>query len=109
MKIEWLYEAQAEYRDLLSFHLNNVGRDSARRFADRILGAVGKLEMFPEMGVLRENTLLGKHGFRALFIGKYACIYRIDGDFVYIYHLTDARTDYMYRILGVTASDDNEE
>ena len=53
------------------------------------------------MGVLREETLLGKHGFRALFIDQYACIYKIEGDIVYIYHLVDARRDYIYEIFGM--------
>ncbi len=44
------------------------------------------------MGVFKEERLIGKYGFRALFIGKYVCIYRISGEVIYIYHLADART-----------------
>lgn len=109
MKIEWLYEAQAEYRELLSYYKNTVGAESARRFAKRILGSVRQLERFPEMGVLKEERLLGKYGFRALFIDKYVCIYRIDGQTVYIYHLADARSNYMYHIFGVELFDGNSQ
>lgn len=36
-----------------------------------------RLADFPEMSVLKEGKLLGRHSFRALFIGKYVCIYRV--------------------------------
>ena len=44
---------------------------------------------------------MGRYGFRALFIDQYVCIYRLEGEIVYIYHLADARTNYMYHIFGV--------
>ena len=47
MKIEWLYEAQAEYRELLSYYRNTVGISSARKFADNILETVSRLAEFP--------------------------------------------------------------
>ena len=71
------------------------------KISEKIRGRVRHLADFPEMGVLREETLLGKHGFRALFIDQYACIYKIEGDIVYIYHLVDARRDYIYEIFGM--------
>lgn len=101
MKIEWLYEAQAEYRELLSYYRNTVGVFAARKFADNILETVSRLAEFPEMGVLKEEKLLGRYGFRALFIGKYVCIYRVDEDAVRIFHLADARSNYMYNIFGI--------
>ena len=101
MKIEWLYEAQAEYRELLSYYRNTVGISSARKFADNILETVSRLAEFSEMGVLKEEKLLGRYGFRALFIGKYVCIYRVDEDAVRIFHLADARSNYMYNIFGI--------
>lgn len=36
---------------------------------------------------MKYDTLMGKHDFRALFIDQYACIYKIEMDTVYIYHL----------------------
>ena len=102
MKIEWLYEAQMEYKELLSYYKNTVGVQAARKFSDEILGTIGKLASFPEMGVLKSERLLGKYGFRALFIGKYVCIYRVDEDAVRIFHLADARSNYMYNIFGIS-------
>ena len=101
MRVEWLYEAQQEFGDLLRYYRVTVGDKYARRFAEKILGAVEQLEIFPESGVLKTDTIMGRYGFRALFVDQYACIYRIDGDVVWIYHLVDARRNYIYNIFGV--------
>ena len=101
MKIEWLFEAKNEYRDYLLYYRNKVGAQYARNFSGKILAAVGQLEKFPEIGVLRQDTLMGKYGFRALFVAQYVCIYRIESDTVYIYHIADARKNYMYHIFGL--------
>lgn len=101
MKIEWLFEAQNEFRDFLLYYRSKVGVQYARSFSEKILAAVRQLEAFPEIGVLRQNTLMGKHGFRALFVDQYVCVYRIEDNTVYIYHIADARKNYIYHIFGV--------
>ena len=100
MKVEWLYEARNEYRDILQFYCGQVGTKYARAFADKILKAARQLSSFPESGVLKRETLMGKYGFRALFIDQYVCIYKIVGNIVYIYHFKDARQNYIYQIFG---------
>lgn len=101
MKIEWLHEAQGEFRDLLLYYRNTVGTAYARRFSEKILTSVEQLSTFPELGVLRRDTAIGRHGFRALFIEQYVCVYKIEGETVYIFHLTDARKNYIYHIFGM--------
>lgn len=101
MRIEWLFEAQNEFRDYLLYYRNQVGTKYARSFSEKILSSVAQLEDFPELGVLRRDTLMGKHGFRALFVEHYVCIYRVEEDAVRIYHLTDARKNYTYNIFGI--------
>lgn len=101
MKIEWMYEAQREYAELLSFYRYQVGLESARHFSTMVMSSVENLTLFPEMGVLKPDTVMGKYGFRALFIQQYACIYKITGDIIYVYHITDARRNYIYNIFGV--------
>lgn len=91
MRVEWLSEARNEYRQLLQYYKTEVGLPYTQKFASKILTSVNQLERFPEIGVLKYDTLMGKHGFRALFIDQYACVYKIEGDTVYIYHLADAR------------------
>lgn len=101
MKIEWLYEARREYADLLTYYRYQVGMDAARRFSSKIMDSVENLSLFPEMGVLKQDTLLGKYGLRALFIEQYVCLYRISSDTIYICHLSDARKNYIYSIVGL--------
>lgn len=80
MKVEWLTEARAEYRQFLQYYKTEVGLPYAKKFADTILGSINQLAEFPEMGAVKYDTLMGKHGFRALFMGNYVCVYRIEGD-----------------------------
>ncbi len=101
MKIEWLSEAKSEFRDHLLYYRNTVGVKYARSFSKKVLSAVGQLEQFPQMGVLRQDTLMGKYGFRALFVEQYVCVYRIEDDTVLIYHFADARKNYIYHIFGM--------
>lgn len=101
MKIAWLFEAQNEYRDQLSYYKTKVGSKYATVFARKILSAVRQLQTFPEIGVLRQDTLMGKYGFRAIFIDYYACIYKIENDEIYIFYLTDARKNCIYNIFGI--------
>lgn len=100
MKVKWLYEARNEYREILQFYRTQVGVKYARAFADKVLSAAGQLSRFPESGVLRSETLMGRYGFRALFLDHYVLIYKIQGDTVYIYHFKDARKNYIYQIFG---------
>lgn len=83
------------------YYRTNVGNSYAQKFANKILRAIERLADFPEMGVLKYDTLLGKYGFRALFIGQYVCIYKIENNTVFIYHLADARKNYIYHIFGL--------
>ena len=68
MKVEWLYEARNEYRDVLPFYKAPLDGESARAFADKVLSAVRQLSRFPESGVLRSEALMGRYGFRALLL-----------------------------------------
>ncbi len=101
MKIEWLFESQNEYRDFLTYCKTNVASKYARAFAEKILSSVAQLEPLPEICILRQDTLMGKYGYRALFIDQYVCIYKIEADTVYICHLADARKNYIYHIFGM--------
>ena len=101
MKIEWLYEAQCEFRDLLTYYKTQVGEKYAKKFSDKILSQIQQLSSFPEMGVLKKDTLVGKYGFRALFLDQYVCIYKIEEGTVLIFHLADARKNYIYHIFGL--------
>ena len=88
MKIEWLYEARMEYRELLLYHQNMVGKQSAAKFADNILSSVKKLETFPGS---HQDRLEGKYagkGYKQLLIDNYMAIYKIDETEKTVYVIT---------------------
>lgn len=90
-----------EFLAFLKYYKTEVGAPYSKKFADKVLHATQQLAEFLELGVLKYDMLMGKHGFRALFIGQYVCIYKIAMDTVYIYHFADARKNYMYHIFGM--------
>ncbi len=109
MRLEWLYEARCEFTELLEECRAREGPQAARDMSRRVLDQVEGLAEAPRAGVLRRNTLLGRHGFRALLIGRCACIYRIEEDAVRVYHLTDAERGDLYQILGIVSPDTDRE
>lgn len=60
--------------------MTQVGNPHAEKLPKKILRAVTQLADFPEMGVLKYDTLMGKYGFRALFIAQYVCVYKLGND-----------------------------
>ena len=101
MRVEWLNEARNEFLAFLKYYKTEVGAPYARKFADKVLHATQQLADFPELGVLKYDTLMGKHDFRAVFIDQYVCIYKIETDAVSIYHFADARKNYIDHIFGM--------
>ena len=101
MRVEWLYEARCEFRDFLTCCKASLRSQYARRFSDKELGQVQHLADFPEIGVLRKETLMGRHGFRALFIDQYVYIYKLEGDIILVHHLADTKKSYIYQIFEV--------
>ena len=89
------------FRSFLLFYKAKVGARYAKAFADKIQKGVRQLVRFPEPGVLRNGALMGRSGFRDLFIGQYVCIYKIQDNSVFIYHLADGRWNYIYHIFGM--------
>ena len=109
MRVEWLYEARCEFEQLAASQRSSGGAQAAQAFSRQILDAVEALARAPRAGVLRRNTLLGRHGFRALLAGRYACVYRIEEDAVRVYHLADATDGELYQILGVVGPKTDRE
>ena len=101
MRVEWLYEARCEFRELLAYYRAAAGAEAARELSDRVLSAVEALADAPRAGVLRREGVLGRHGFRTLSVDRYACIYRVEEGVVRVYHLTDGSRDGLFELLGV--------
>ena len=63
MKVEWLTEARAEYRQFLQYYKTEVGLPYAKKFADTILGSINQLAEFPEMGAVNMIRSWGNTAF----------------------------------------------
>ncbi len=93
-KIEILAPAWRELDEVASYHLLMVGKISAKKITDKILGALERLEEFPLSCPYVPDTELRNQGYRMLICDKYVCIYRLLGDTAYVYHIAHGATEY---------------
>lgn len=97
--IEFLSSAWKELDDIADYHIQKVGKKSAKRLFDKIMNAIEKLENFPFMAPLIRDEHLSKEGYRILISGEYVCIYRVLKETIYIYHIANGRTEYKNLII----------
>lgn len=93
-KIEILAPAWRELDEIASYHLMMVGKISAKKITDRILGSLERLEEFPLSCPYVPDVELKNQGYRMLICDKYVCVYQLIGDTVYIYHIAHGATEY---------------
>jgi len=93
-KVDLLSAAWIDLDSIADYHLLEVGPDSARNITNKILGSLKRLETFPLSCPLVPYKELAELGYRMLICGKYVCIYKIHGNFVYVHHIVAAATNY---------------
>ena len=93
-KVELLNPAWIDLDTISDYHLFEVGPDSARKITDKILTALEQLETFPLSCPLVPYKELAERGFRILVCGKYVCVYKLQGNMVYVHHIVAAATNY---------------
>ena len=93
-RLELLAPAQRELEEIARVHLELVGPISARKITDRIYSALGKLKIYPNLGVVCRDKQLASDGYRMLICGNYLCFYRRIGAVVFVCHIVDGRADY---------------
>jgi len=86
--------AQRDLEDIGRKHLEIVGSVSAVKIVEKIYASMELLRCNPYMGISVDEDELKGLGFRKVISGMYICIYRLEGDKVYIYHVADGRTEY---------------
>ena len=92
--VELLYPAWLDLDAISDYHLYEVGAESARKITDKILTALKRLENFPLSCPLAPYKGLAEQGYRILVCGQYICIYKFNGDKVYVYHIVAAASCY---------------
>lgn len=94
-KLVYLTPAANDLREIVKYHIAEVGPQSARRIYQEIRSTVGKLRAFPLMGQTHPDPLLAAEGYRKLVLTRtYVAVYKVIDGTVYIYRIVNGRTDY---------------
>ena len=93
-KVELLTPAWLDLDSIADYHMLEVGLDSARKITNKILDTLERLKTFPFSCPQVPYKELAEQGYRMLVCDKYVCIYKINGDIVYVHHIVAAATNY---------------
>ena len=96
--IEFLPVAWEEIEDIANYYLQKIGPRSSVKIFDKIMAAIERLKVFPLSCPLIYDESLKEQGYRMLVCDDYICVYRLIEETVYIYHISNGRTDY-YKLL----------
>lgn len=97
--------AESDLDDLHNYIAEHDSPNSADYVLDRLMAVAESLAAFPERGSYPQELLaLGIREYRQLFFKPYRVIYRVAGQQVIIYVITDGRRDMqsllLRRLLG---------
>ena len=94
-KLVYLAPAAQDLREIVKFHITEVGVASSRKIYQTIQQTIGKLRDFPLMGQTHPDPMLAAGSFRTLVLTRtYVAIYKVEDDTVYIYRIVNGATDY---------------
>ena len=94
-KLVYLTPAEQDLKEIVKFHLNRVGVQSARAIYQEIRKTILRLRDFPLLGQIHPDPLLAAENYRKLVLtDTYVAVYKVDGDTVYIYRVVNGATDY---------------
>ena len=94
-KLVYLTPAEQDLKEIVKFHLNRVGVQSARAIYQEIRKTILRLRDFPLLGQIHPDPLLAAENYRKLVLtDTYVAVYKVNGDTVYIYRVVNGATDY---------------
>lgn len=94
-KLVYLTPAEQDLKEIVKFHLNRVGVQSARAIYQEIRKTILRLRDFPLLGQIHPDPLLAAEDYRKLVLtDTYVAVYKVNGDTVYIYRVVNGATDY---------------
>ena len=92
--VEILPAAWEDLKKIEDWYLINFDVETAIKVSDHILDGIERLGDFPDSGSRAPDDWLNEQGYRMVISGKHVSIYRVIKDIVYIYHISDTRTEY---------------
>lgn len=93
-RVEILPTAWEDLKRIEDYYLIQFGVESAMKVTDQILNSIERLERFPDSGSLTPDKWLNEQGYRMVIWQRFASIYRLIKDTVYVYHIADTQTEY---------------
>lgn len=93
-KIHFLPTAWADITKIMDYYAK-FNKTYALLIIDEILKTIDKLTLFPELGSISLDPWLHNQKYRKLLCKNYIIFYRFIDDEVYIYHIANAKTDYI--------------
>lgn len=90
--LSFLPQAYDDLRKLDEYHVLSGGREPFP--SDAVLDKVALLETYPLMGPMHQDPVLAGRGFRKLLAGRWATVYRVEGDQVIVYRVFHQRSNY---------------
>ncbi len=94
-KLVYLTPAAEDIEEIVKYHLNEAGVESAQKIYNRIKTEINKLPDFPLLGQIHPDPLLASQNYRKLVItSTYVAVYKVIDNTVYIYRIVNGKTDY---------------
>ena len=94
-KLVYLTPAEQDIKEIVKFHITQVGVQSARSIYQTIRQTVLRLRDFPLMGQIHPDPLLAAENYRKLVLtNTYVAVYKVSGDTVSIYRIVNGAADY---------------
>ncbi|MBQ6342546.1 MAG: type II toxin-antitoxin system RelE/ParE family toxin [Anaerolineaceae bacterium] len=94
-KLVYLTPAAEDIEEIVKYHLNEAGVESAQKIYNRIKTEINKLPDFPLLGQIHPDPLLASQNYRKLVItSTYVAVYKVIDNTVYIYRIVSGKTDY---------------
>lgn len=94
-KLVYLRPASEDFQEIVKYHINEVGTQSARKIYNTMRDTINKLSDFPLMGQIHPDPMLAADNYRKLVLTQtYVAIYKVENGIVYIYRIVNGATDY---------------
>lgn len=94
-KLVYLHPASEDLQEIVKYHINEVGVQSARKIYATMRDTIQKLAEFPLMGQIHPDPMLAADNYRKLVLTRtYVAIYKVEHGVVYIYRIVNGATDY---------------
>ena len=89
-----LESAQQELEAIARLHMELSGPNSARNITNLIYDTLSRLEKFPLSGHIPRDKTLRAGGYRYVIAGKYICVYKAEGERVWVMHIAHGASNY---------------